>query len=221
MKEVLDKILIPFATAGGFGYINYFILHKEGVLNRENSKEDRFFFLLIFSILNLLTFDLVGKLMSYILCTEKFNEIIFFTIEMIVTTLISIFLIIPIFRVGTKKIYEWLNHQRSKSGLSRINSIPVRDSMFDNDRYQEAYVINLTENKIISSGFVVSAENASKNLEFILEPFSEEWNRDVPKDYDELISYCNNDEVVSKEYINVHEKIRIIIIYHDVKKNSK
>lgn len=218
MEELLKKIIILFTTAGGFGYINYFILHKEGVLNRENNKEDRVFFLLVFSIINLLIFDALEKAINYILCTDKLGRGLYLCIVLAVTILVTVLMIIPIFRVGTKKMYKQINNRRRENGLSEINSKPVRDCLFDNFYHQEAYIINLIENKIITSGLVVDVEESNNNLELNLKPFSEAWYRDVPKNYYELISYCRNDKVVSKEYINVHEKIRIIIIYHEVKK---
>lgn len=215
-NNLLIELIKLFAIAGGFGYLNYFILHTEGVINRNKSKEDRLFFLLFFSIINLFIYEVIASFLSDLVV--KYLPLFsgFSTSITILISLIIIFISLKIFRWLIPLVYEYINAERKKNKLSMTNNLGLVDGLLDHDKYQEAYIFDLHSDKLLASGFVSAADSFKDNFNLILKPFNPGWAKDQHTDYESVKEAQEKNDIESLQYIDLERKIKIVIFYYQL-----
>lgn len=202
---ILFELLISFLLAGGFGYINYFILHKTGIINVSNdNKEEKLFSLILFSIINLAMFILFKGILDNI----NIESWIIVFISLIITLGVTIFASFTLFKWIVNNLYIVINNNRKKIQLGEIDNKSVRTLIFDKNKVLFAYMYSLESGELLSYG-CIGWQHEKKDGDFEIEI--------VPTDLLEELNYGEAIEMARKNvdasiYINVNKKIKIVVI---------
>lgn len=203
--KILFELLIAFLLAGGFGYINYFILHKIGVINVSNdNKEEKSFSLILFSIINLAMFILLKGILDNI----NIDSWIIVFISLIVTLGVTISASFTLFKWIVSIIYIVINNNRKKLQLGEIDNRSVRTLIFDKNKVLFAYMYSLESGELLSYGYI-GWQHDKKAEDFEIEI--------VPTDLLKELNYGDAIEMAKKNvdasiYINVDKKIKMVVI---------
>lgn len=143
-SELLIKLVVALALAGGFGYINYYILQNIGVINiSKEDKDDKSFSLILFSVLNVLLFIMINSI---------FGKDVDLWILVSGTMILTIFLSFTMFKWMMKALFNIFNNTRKKEELGEISNSSVRTLIFDNNRVLFVYMYELDSDKLLAYG---------------------------------------------------------------------
>jgi hypothetical protein len=213
LSEVIFQLIVSFAFAGGFGYINYFILHGMGIVNlTEDNKDEKYFSLIICSVINIVLFYSINLILQFIinsfLSSDSVYEWYFIVLALLITLIVTIILSFTIFKWTIIKLYNLINNNRKKSNLAGISNKSVRTLIFDKGVVLFAYVYNLESSELLCHGCMgAQSEKKDGDFEFQIYPSdkAEKW------DYNYAMQRAQKN-VDSSLYINVDKKIKIIVI---------
>ncbi len=198
MEDLLKQMILAFVTAGGCGYVNYYILDNLNKINiSENDSNDKIFVLGLFSLINLLVCFLFTDVFKWNLVASVASTL--------VLTIILSFTLFP-WVIG--KYTNYINKARKDSfGNGEFNSKSVKTILFDRNEVLFVYVFDLRSDKLLIHGCMGWENQKSKNYEFSIYPFP-----GLEKlTFDEAMNKCEtNDDV--EAYVNVDKQIKIVII---------
>lgn len=199
-SELLVKLVVALALAGGFGYINYYILQNIGVINiSKEDKDDKSFSLILFSVLNVLLFIMINSI---------FGKDVDLWILVSGTLILTIFLSFTMFKWMMKALFSIFNNTRKKEELGEISNSSVRTLIFDNNRVLFVYMYELDSDKLLAYG-CMGWQNELKEYDFEMEI--------IPTDKAKRMGFTEAMEMAQKNddvslYVNVDKKIKIVVI---------
>lgn len=199
-SELLVKLVVALALAGGFGYINYYILQNIGVINiSKEDKDDKSFSLILFSVLNVLLFIMINSI---------FGKDVDLWILVSGTLILTIFLSFTMFKWMMKALFSIFNNTRKKEELGEISNSSVRTLIFDNNRVLFVYMYELDSDKLLAYG-CMGWQNELKEYDFEMEI--------IPTDKAKRMGFNEAMEMAQKNddvslYVNVDKKIKIVVI---------
>ena len=199
-SELLIKFVVALALAGGFGYINYYILQNIGVINiSKEDKDDKSFSLILFSVLNVLLFIMINSI---------FGKNVDLWILVSGTMILTIFLSFTMFKWMMKALFSIFNNTRKKEELGEISNSSVRTLIFDNNRVLFVYMYELDSDKLLAYG-CMGWQNELKEYDFEMEI--------IPTDKAKRMGFNEAMEMAQKNddvslYVNVDKKIKIVVI---------
>ena len=188
MEDLLKQMILAFVTAGGCGYVNYFILENLNLINiNENDSSGKVFALGLFSLLNLALCFLLTDVLEWSIA-----------LSVAVTIALTLFLSFTLFPWLINKYTDYISEKRKES---------VKTILFDRDEVLFVYVYDLRTNDLLIHGCMGWENQKSKTYEFSIYPFP-----GLKKlTFDEAMNKCeNNDDV--EVYVNVDKQIKIVII---------
>lgn len=204
--ETLNNLINQLITSGGIGFINLFLLIRLDYINfSKDNKEDKYFYLLFFSIINYGIYLLMLEISKFFSIPSQFH-IPLAIISVLILSVIFTFLIwIPLIKILFKKV----NDYRGKEKRSSYDSRSIKKIAFSFKENKAIFIFDFENKHIYSgiSGWFSDIDEA--DFEMILYPFNE---RTSLEDYDELIKYISTENVDADVYVNVDKKIKIITI---------
>ena len=147
-------VLTSFLGSGGVGYLNYYYLKNTEILNiPESDKDEKKYYILLFSVLNFVYVEFVYKIVQSISITGSKNiiEYLLLIIFSIVGYLIySLILFRLVF-----KLLDWLiNRIRKSDNKSDLTIISPKESVFSRGKeYTLAYIYTL-DDKFVECGYI-------------------------------------------------------------------
>ncbi|MCR0162529.1 hypothetical protein MKA31_13035 [[Clostridium] innocuum] len=199
-SELLIKLVMALALAGGFGYINYYILQNIGVINiSKEDKDDKSFSLILFSVLNVLLFIMINSI---------FGKDVDVWILVSGTMILTIVLSFTIFKWMMKGLFSIFNKTRKKEELGEISNSSVRTLIFDNNRVLFVYMYELDSDKLLAYG-CMGWQNESKEYDFEMEIIPTDKAKRL--EFNEAMEMAQKNDDVSL-YVNVDKKIKIVVI---------
>lgn len=198
MESFLKEVLLAFMAAGGFGYLNYYILDGLNVVNINNDQgQEKKFTVFFFSSINVFICFMIH---------DKLNIGIY--LSFVITFVISVFLSFVVYPFIKKVYTKVVNKIRVKCfNLGEMDSESIESTLFDRDKVLFAYVYDLTTDKLIVQGCFEYYDHRNNDFVFTIEPFA-----GLEKiSFDEAINKCENNEGV-KVYINTNQNIKMVII---------
>lgn len=211
MENDYIELISIFISIGGIGYFNYIILNSLGVLNKQGDKDQKYFFLILFSVFNFLIFEYMSKWVLFLFSgfREYSDFLVSFQIDFvyIVISIALIFIQIYLIYKISPIYYVKINNLRSQNGLSKIDSNPIRSQLFDKDKVIELYIYDLyNDSKPLICGNVISVSEPNEPLEIILLPFVEKDDIRNSIEYSEIIKrkYKSIDSLDKAEEVNIY-----------------
>lgn len=205
----LLEIFTIFITLGGLGFINYFVLARlDKISINKHNKDDKLFFLMFFSLVNYIIYLFV--LFSIEKFTNVDNEYMILAISILTTLFITVVSTFTIFSFLSTAIEQLLNKMRVKSGKSSYDSLTVKQRVFNYSESKMIFVYDLKNNLIECgfSGYFSAMED--DDFELSIYPFIE---KPLFTEYEEVMSYINDNEKESDIYMNVSKNVKIILIH--------
>lgn len=200
--EIFYSILVSLCISGGLGYINYFILDRMGEINViPDDKEEKNFFLMLFSLINLIIYFLINKIILNIYLSIS------------ITIILTILLLTPLYKKMSRLIYSLINYCRKKSNLGELSNKNIRQHLFDKNEVLFIYVYDLHSNDPIACGCMGWNEWDEKDFkEFELVPFSGEEKLEQIS-FKKAFSMAEDEKNKGASvYINLDKNIKIVII---------
>ena len=198
MEDLLKQMILAFITAGGCGYINYFILGNLNAINiNENDSEGKVFALGLFSLFSLSLCFLLTDVLKWSIA-----------LSIATTFALTLLLSFTLFPLVINKYIDYISEKRKGSfGCGTFNPKSVKTILFDRNEVLFVYVYDLKSSELLIHGCMGWENQKSKNYEFSIYPFP-----GLEKlTFDEAMNKCENNDNV-EAYVNVDKQIKIVII---------
>lgn len=198
MEDLLKQMILAFVTAGGCGYVNYFILENLNSINiNENDSSGKVFVLGLFSLFNLALCFLLTDVLKWSIA-----------LSIAITLALTLFLSFTLFPWVINKYIDYISKKRKGSfGGGTFSPKSVKTILFDRDEVLFVYVYDLRTNDLLIHGCMGWENQKSKTYEFSIYPFP-----GLEKlTFDEAMDKCENNDNV-EVYVNVDKQIKIVII---------
>ena len=140
MEDLLKQMILAFVTAGGCGYVNYFILENLNLINiNENDSSGKVFALGLFSLLNLALCFLLTDVLEWSIA-----------LSVAVTIALTLFLSFTLFPWLINKYTDYISEKRKESfGGGTFSPKSVKTILFDRDEVLFVYVYDLRTNDLL------------------------------------------------------------------------
>ena len=204
--DTLTSLINQLITSGGIGFINLFLLIRLDYINfSKENKEDKYLYLLFFSIVNYSIYLLIVEVSKYFSLPIAFHIPIAILFVLILSIIFTFILWIPLIKILFKKV----NDYRGKDKRSSYDSRSIKKIAFSFKENKAIFIFDF-DNKLIFSGISGWFSDIDEaDFEFILYPFNESTELD---NYDTLIKYVSTENIDADVYINIDKKIKVIII---------
>ena len=209
MDTNLAELFSIFLTAGGLGFINYFILSRFDKINiNKHNKEDKPFFLVFFSLVNYALYLFSLYIIEDLLKVNNQYLSTFFSI--ILTLVVTITLTFTLFSYLSSAIQNKINEKRGEVGMSRYDSLSVKQRIFNYPNSRIIYIYDLNNN-LIDCGFSSWFSSVEDDdFELSIYPFNKE---NTLLTYQDVMGHINKNNKESDLYINIDKNIKIIVIH--------
>lgn len=164
MDENYFNLITAFVTAGGLGFINFYILDKLDIIKiKKNEKEDKALFILFFSIINYSMYLFFSS--NIVLSKISKNELLLESAKSIIFTVcITVFLSMTIFPLLAKFLFKAINHVRVEwLKKSRVENANPRDLVFNSKVPLFVYIFDL-DGKFVAEGYLKHWSTDADNL---------------------------------------------------------
>ncbi|GET12104.1 hypothetical protein SN811_06040 [Ligilactobacillus agilis] len=186
-------------TSGCFGYINYNVLEKLGlVVDRPSTDADKKYKVILFTGVNIGLYWILTDVFS-LNVTRSVLLVLFFDVVGTIVIIAPLIKLVDII----------INLIRTKNGKSEIDKQATRDYIFNSNKDEAVFIYDF-ENKLIASGWLNYQQAADNNyFDLALVPFG----TDVDDDYDNVKQVVTKDNDNSRIIVDFEKKVKIMIRY--------
>ena len=204
--DTLTSLTNQLITSGGIGFINLFLLIRLDYINfSKENKEDKYLYLLFFSIVNYAIYLLIVEISKYFSLPVELHIPLAIVFVLILSIILTFILWITLIKLLFKKV----NGYRGKEKRSSYDSRSIKKIAFSFKENKAIFIFDF-DNKLIFSGLSGWFSDIDEaDFEFILYPFNEKTKLD---NYDTLVEYISTEQVDADVYINIDKKIKVIIV---------
>jgi hypothetical protein len=209
MDTNLTELFSLFLTAGGLGFVNYFLLSRLDKINiSKHNKEDKPLFLILFSLVNYALYLVSVYLIEDLLKVNNRYLSMFFSI--ILTLVVTIILTFTLFSYLSSAIQNKINVKRGKVKKSSYDSLTVKQKIFNYSNSRIIYIYDLNNN-LIDCGFSSWFSSIEDDdFELSIYPFNK---KNTLLTYQDVMDHINKNNKESDLYINIDKNIKIIVIH--------